>query len=290
MSLAQLGRCALKPWWSVPRQSVVWYMQCALLVIAGGALAPSPGIGRDAPGRELWVYAAEAVGLGDLKSMSVTTGDTVIFLIAIKGLADRARSGRTIDVSSAIGNRVPAMPAITDERGEVRIMVEVVHAGDDILTFRSGDLTTNLELYARPRPEVESSPMPSRLYLPHRRDRQLTEGEIPWSRLRLGMVGEQGNVRFEDELLNLVGQRIRVRGTMVPPDRKMKQERFLLVQERSGCLLCPPEDLAQTIEVQGRDPVPVSFATIIVEGRFSLDQGRRQGPFLRLEDATVKKE
>jgi hypothetical protein len=96
-----------------------------------------------------------------------------------------------------------------------------------------------------------------------------------------------------DKVTQLFGERIRIRGFILPTYRKRGIDRFVLVRDNQECCFGPGAALYDCVRVTLQDGAAIEYtrAPIAVEGVFKLDEyldpQRRVGAIYHLEEAVV---
>jgi hypothetical protein len=99
---------------------------------------------------------------------------------------------------------------------------------------------------------------------------------------------------LNDQVKQLFGERIRIRGFILPTFRKRGIDKFVLVRDNQECCFGPGAALYDCIRVtlQEGDAIEYTRSPIAVEGTFQLDEyldpERRVGAIYHLEGAAVR--
>lgn len=119
------------------------------------------------------------------------------------------------------------------------------------------------------------------------------ENLISWDVLTNVKMIEQDSryiPEFSQEVLDLDGKTIELKGFMMPLDNAETQKEFVLSANPVGsCFFCTPGGPEAMIEVHATSGVKFSYDTIVMSGTLELVNDDPMGMFYRLKDATLVK-
>ena len=94
--------------------------------------------------------------------------------------------------------------------------------------------------------------------------------------------------QFEDAVMRLNGQRVKVQGFMLPLDQEPQQAHFILsANPTANCFFCMPGGPESLIEVKSGRSVAFSYDPITVTGKLELLREDPMGMYYRIVDARV---
>ncbi len=94
--------------------------------------------------------------------------------------------------------------------------------------------------------------------------------------------------QFEDAVMRLNGQRVKVQGFMLPLDQEPQQAHFILsANPTANCFFCMPGGPESLIEVKSGKSVAFSYDPITVTGKLELLREDPMGMYYRIVDARV---
>ncbi len=125
----------------------------------------------------------------------------------------------------------------------------------------------------------------------------MADSALPWATLsaaRTEIVTQNGVEtavpHFTQAILGLDGTMQRLTGYMVPLGTAGAQSRFLLSPYPSSCPFCLPAGPAELVEIVPHAPIPFTYDSITVEGRFALLRKAddiAQGMYYRMQEAQL---
>lgn len=117
------------------------------------------------------------------------------------------------------------------------------------------------------------------------------ENGVSWD--LLGATGEKVEIVdgfshlrpvFSEEVRELDGKRIRMKGFMYPMQQSGNQDVFLFTALPPSCPYCLPAGPGYIIEAEATKPVRFTWDAILVEGRLELMDDHEYGLFFRLSE------
>lgn len=118
------------------------------------------------------------------------------------------------------------------------------------------------------------------------------DGGVSWDTLgateeRVEVIDGFSYVRpiFSDEVKELDGETVRIRGFMYPLDQEARQSQFLFTALPPTCPYCLPAGAGYIIETHANSPIRFTWDSILLEGTLELEEEHPHGLFFRLVDA-----
>ena len=106
----------------------------------------------------------------------------------------------------------------------------------------------------------------------------LLQAEIVWS-------GLQGSATFPESVRSKSGQTVKLVGFMTPLETASKQRHFVLVSHPPSCFFHVPGGPAGSVEVFAKKPLDMTWAPVVLEGRFEALETVDIGVVYRLHEA-----
>ena len=110
------------------------------------------------------------------------------------------------------------------------------------------------------------------------------------SKCNVGYDDKSGNysIKTTPEVEALSGQSLTVRGFILPMDGSDRTKHFLVTRNTPVCMVCPPGQPNEVIEVYASQPIAWTDKIVAVTGKFSLINNGEQALFFKMENASVK--
>ena len=101
-------------------------------------------------------------------------------------------------------------------------------------------------------------------------------GKLSWAALAAVTTERESDAaapkhRFREDVFELRGKRVKLRGYMIPLKVAEKHTRFLLSPDPQGCPYCSPGGPALALEAHAAEPMMHDFNAIVVEGVFEIN-------------------
>ena len=219
--------------------------------------------------RYLRLYMTDMHGWGEIRDMSLLTGDTLYISLIVEDATGEPVENARLSAQSQLGNRVSTEDGFSNKDGWIHASILATTEGEDRIRFRVGELHTDLKLIVAANeeelpPTIGQAGQGQTLVVDY-------PGALPWETLADTTPGKNfGPPSFGETISQYDGKPVILQGFMLPLQNEDRQSHFILSANPPHCYFCMPGGAESLVEVHAGPPIRFSYDPIVIQGTLRL--------------------